>query len=506
MGSGELKKNKYSILYVESDPVSFAQTAKALSKRGYILYVAENGEVGLRIYKEAKPDIVITEIALPVMDGLRMAREIKALNARAQIVVTTSRSDSDSLLNAIDIGITGYLLKPLDYGKLFVTLDRCAESIRGETELGEQIEHAAMLSAALEQGPSAVVIADTSGTIEYVNAKFTEMTGYWPEEAVGRNMALLESGAPLPEAYGNLWDAINAGREWEGDLLNMSKEGKSYWERVKMSPLRNPAGTVVRFVKIGEDITDRKRMEEEIRKLNGELEYRVIQRSALLEASNKELDDFCDAVSHDLRGPLSRLQGFSHVLFEECASSLDPQGKLYIERINQTSRELKRIVDALLKLSQLTRRGITHQNVGLSGIARSVAEGLKNAEPERRVEFVIAPDVFVKGDAALLRVVLENLFGNAWKFTGKHQKARIEFGVARTDYKSVYFVRDDGAGFDMKYGNKLFKPFQRLHNPDEFPGEGLGLASVQRIIQRHGGRIWVEGEVEKGATFYFTLN
>lgn len=505
MRPGE-QKHKYSVLFVESDPGSFTQVAKLLSRRGYILYVAENGQVGLRIYRDVKPDFVITEINLPVMNGLEMVRQIRTLNAKAQIIITTAHRDTDHLLNAIEIGISNYLLKPVDHNSLLAALDKCAENVKRERELQELTERTALLSSALDQSPTAIVITDTSGNIEYVNPKFTELTGYWPDEVIGQNVRILRSGKTPPEVYSNMWGTITAGREWEGEIQNKNKDGKLYWEQLRISPLRNPAGTVIKFIKVAEDITARKRTEEEIRKLNAELEYRVIQRNALLEASNKELDDFCDAVSHDLRGPLSRLQGFTNVLIDECADHLDGQGKLYVERISQTSRELKRIIDALLKLSQLTRRGIAHQNVDLSAIAHVVADGLKNSQPERRVDFVIAPDVNVKGDSGLLKVVLENLLDNAWKFTSKHQKARIEFGVARTDYKSVYFVRDDGAGFDMKYANKLFKPFQRIHSSDDFPGTGLGLASVQRIIQRHGGRIWVEGEVEKGATFYFTLN
>ncbi|KAF0215185.1 MAG: multi-sensor signal transduction histidine [Geobacteraceae bacterium] len=505
MKPGE-RKHKYSVLFVESDPGSFTQIAKLLSKRGYILYVAENGQVGLRIYKDVTPDIVITEIGLPFMNGLEMATQIRALNAKAQIILTTAHRDTDHFLDAINIGITAYLLKPVDTDSLFAALDKCMENVKAERELQELTERTALLSSALEQSPSAIAITDTSGNIEYVNPKFTELTGYWPDEVIGQNVRILKSGKTPPEVYSNMWGTITAGREWEGEIQNKNKDGKYYWEELKISPLRNLAGTVIKFIKVAEDVTGRKRTEDEIRKLNSELEYRVIQRNALLEASNKELDDFCDAVSHDLRGPLSRLQGFSHVLLEECAERLDVQGKLYVERINQTSRDLKRIIDALLKLSQLTRRGMAHQNVDLSGIAHAVADGLIKSQPERCVDFVIAPDVVVKGDSGLLKVVLENLLGNAWKFTSKHQRARIEFGVARTDNKSVYFVRDDGAGFDMKYANKLFKPFQRIHSSDEFSGTGLGLASVQRIIQRHGGRIWVEGEVEKGATFYFTVN
>ncbi len=502
----EQNKKKYAVLYVENSPVTFTQTAKVLSRKGFILYVAENGQEGLRIFKDAKPDIVVTEINLPAMDGLEMIRQIKAINEKTHIIITTSSSEVGHVLSAIDLGVKNYLLKPVEYDKFNAALDSCIASVSEEHEREGLAAQSTLMATALEQNPSPIVITDTDGVVVYINPKFTELTGYWSDEIIGQNMRVFKSGKTPPEVYRSLWETVKAGREWQGELLNRKKDGTLYWENAKISPLHNEAGTVISLIKIAEDVTKRRRMEEDIRKLNAELEYRVIQRNALLEASNKELDDFCDAVSHDLRGPLSRLQGFSHVLLDECSEPLDNQGKLYVERINKTCRELKHIIDALLSLSQLTRRGIAYQNVDLSIIAKSIADELKRSQPERDAEFVIAPDVAVKGDEALLTLVLENLLGNAWKFTSKHPQARIEFGIARTEFKSVYFVRDDGIGFDMKYVNKLFKPFQRIHGSDEYPGAGLGLAYVQRIIKRHGGRIWVEGEVEKGATFYFTLN
>jgi signal transduction histidine kinase len=245
--------------------------------------------------------------------------------------------------------------------------------------------------------------------------------------------------------------------------------------------------------------------EEDIRKINAELEYRLLRRNALLEAAHKELEDFCDAISHDLRGPLARLQGFSQVLLEDYGSKLDPQGQVYLEKIDQTSRQLKRILDALLDLSQLTRKSVAAQEVDLSSIAYAIARQLKNTMPRRKVTFVVTPGVIVKGDASLLRIALENLLGNAWKFTARNEHARIEFGVAGTNGKSVFFVRDNGVGFEISQLNKLFKPFHRIHEEKEFAGSGVGLAAVHRIVKRHGGRIWAEAEEGKGATFYFTL-
>jgi len=227
--------------------------------------------------------------------------------------------------------------------------------------------------------------------------------------------------------------------------------------------------------------------------------------AAQLEASNKELEAFSYSVSHDLRAPLRSIDGFSQATLEDYGDRLDAQGKDYLRRIRAGSQRMGQLIDDLLALSRLTRQEMRRQPADLSAMAKAIAGDLREAHPERRVDFVIAEEAVAQGDRRLLRVVLENLLGNAWKFTGKHPHASIEFGVTGDGGGPAYFVRDNGAGFDMAYAGKLFGAFQRLHRADEFPGTGIGLATVQRIVRRHGGRVWAEGEMGQGATFYFTL-
>jgi light-regulated signal transduction histidine kinase (bacteriophytochrome) len=224
-----------------------------------------------------------------------------------------------------------------------------------------------------------------------------------------------------------------------------------------------------------------------------------------LSATNKELEAFCYSVSHDLRAPLRGINGFSRALVEDFADRLDSEGKDYLHRIRKACQHMGQLIDDLLALSRITRRDMRRERVDLSAIAQEIMMDLQKRRPRRQVEFVITDGLEANGDIRLVRLALLNLLDNAWKFTGKRPRAKIEFGVTQNGDGSVYFVRDDGAGFNMEYVDKLFVAFQRLHDINEFEGTGIGLAIVQRVIHRHGGRIWAEGRVEQGATFYFTL-
>jgi len=231
----------------------------------------------------------------------------------------------------------------------------------------------------------------------------------------------------------------------------------------------------------------------------------VKERTAELEATNRELETFAYSVSHDLRAPLRAIDGFSRIIEEEQAARLDDSGKDHFRRVREAADRMDKLIEALLRLSKQTRGEMHHATVDISQIARATADELGKTQPGRKADFVIAAGMTVTGDPAMLRAMVENLLGNAWKFTAKRETARIEFGVTQREGRSVYFVRDNGAGFDMSHAKKMFTAFERLHPSTEFPGIGIGLATVQRIVHRHGGRIWAEGEVCKGATFYFTL-
>jgi signal transduction histidine kinase len=247
-------------------------------------------------------------------------------------------------------------------------------------------------------------------------------------------------------------------------------------------------------------------LHQEVRRYASHLEQRVAERTAQLKAVNEELEAFAYSVSHDLRAPLRSIDGFGQALLEDYEVILDAIGQNYLQRVCAASQRMGQLIDDMLTLSRLTRREMHQEENDLSSLARGIARELEEMDPGREVEFNIAEGITAHGDPGLLRVVMENLLGNAWKFTAKHPQARIEFGVVESDGRPTYYVRDDGAGFDMAYADKLFGAFQRLHRMQEFEGSGIGLATVQRIVHRHGGRVWAEGAVEQGATFYFQLD
>jgi len=495
--------SKISMLFVEDDPVARDILSTTIPRKfpTVKLHVAENGKVGLKLFKAHHPDIVITDINMPEMDGIRMATEIRALNPDVPIVVISAHSDTDFLLNAINLGINQYVLKPVDQQKLFAAIAKCVASIELERQVRLQHAFISKLSLAVEQSPSIVVITDPQGTIEYVNPKFSEITGFAPEDVLGHTPRLLKSGRMPAEVYQKLWETITSGEEWRGEFVNRKKNGELYHEAASISPVRDASGAITNFVAVKEDITARKEAEEEIEVLNTHLAC----RAAELEVANKDLESFSYMVSHDLRRPLTNINGFCQVILQLCGDRLDQQCMGFIQEIYDGTMRMNGLIDTLLNFALLTRKDLQCESIDLSSMVRGIAVDFGSAEQQRQATFKIKDGVNAYGDAALIRVVLENLLGNAWKYTGIRDAAIIEFGVSAKEGEPVYFVRDNGVGFDMKEAGRLFETFQRLHQSEKFEGHGIGLATVRRIINRHGGRVWGEGETGKGATLFFTL-
>ncbi len=386
----------------------------------------------------------------------------------ANVVITALRDDNGDLIG---------------YSK--VTRD-LSERRRAEQQLRESEERFRSMVASVKD--YAIIMLDPTGHIISWNAGAERIKGWTADEIIGQSF---ERFYPVEDvAAGKTATELRvaaAEGTFEDYGWRVRKDGTRFWANVIITALRDTSGTLRGYSKVTRDITERKIAEEALRKAYDELEA------------------FSYSVSHDLRAPLRSMDGFASELCDMYADKLDAVGRDYLGRIRQSSQRMARLIDDLLNLARLGRAKLNRETVDLSDLARKTAADLTSSQPERKVEFVIAPGLVDSADPALIRAVLENLIGNAWKYTSQHATARIEFGVEVVQGTPRYFVRDDGAGFDMRYLEKLFGPFQRLHGVNQFPGMGIGLASVKRIIHRHGGEVFAVGAPEQGATFSFTL-
>jgi len=372
------------------------------------------------------------------------------------------------------------------------------------TERKRAEKNVALLAAIVESSDAAIISKDLNGTILSWNPGAQELYGYTASEAVGQSVTMLIPQDRLNEELQILEHIRHDELVNYFETKRRRKDGTLIDVSLTVSPIKDNRGQIIGASKIARDITEQKRAEEKVRRLNEELEQRVFDRTAQLQAANKELEAFSYSVSHDLRAPLRHINGFSLALLEDYEEKLDDTGKSYLNEIRGASYDMGQLIDDILELSRVTRSEMKRERVDLSKLASEVASRIKQTDVSRDVPFMIEDGLNAYCDKDLIRIVLVNLFENSWKFTSKTKSPEVTFGKEPT-LEAWYFVRDNGAGFDMAYADKLFGAFQRLHNPASFEGTGIGLSTVQRIIHRHGGVVRAEGEVDRGATFYFSL-
>jgi PAS domain S-box-containing protein len=350
------------------------------------------------------------------------------------------------------------------------------------------------LAAIVESSGDAIIACSLDLTIQSFNKGAERLFGYGEEEVIGRPLSLLLAAGQQGEEPALVARLTRGETVMPIEAVRRRSDARPIDVSVTISPIRDASGELVGVSWAARDISQWKRVQLE-----------VLRARESAEAANRELEAFSYSVAHDLRAPLRSIDGFSNALVEDHGPSFAPGVRDYLHRIQRNAKLMGELIDALLELGRITRADISVQRVDLSELARATVQRLKELEPDRAVEFLIDDGLAERGDSALLGAVIENLFSNAWKFTRNRSNARIEFGCTRESGKTIYFVRDNGAGFDMASASRLFRVFQRLHSQAEFAGTGVGLATVHRIVQRHGGRIWAEGKVGEGASFHFTF-
>lgn len=439
-----------------------------------------------------------SELALPlisrgqVLGALTFQSEYEA--AFSDEDIETFQTMTDQLANAIlNARLYDQLQQELEVRK------RAEEKVRRlNKELEQRVERRTLALKASEEkfraladnNPLRIRRYDREARYLYANS-VSAIPDFEPEFIIGKTIREVVDNPELVElAERCIRQVFDTGQPMHTEYQFDENSYALWW----LAPEFGPDGKVISVVTTTLDISERRQMEDELR-----------ARSLELQASNRELESFSYSVSHDLRAPLRALDGFSQILLEDFHDSLPDDGKHYLNRIREAAQQMSQLIDDMLRLSRITRAEMRHDPVDLTGIANRIIETLKNHEPERAVAVNVHENLVVNGDEGLLRMAMENMLNNAWKFSAKNERSEIEVGKIKLKEKEAFFIRDNGVGFDMAYADKLFAVFQRLHSPKEFPGTGIGLAIAQRVIHRHGGKIWAEGELGKGATFYFTL-
>lgn len=493
------------ILVVEDNPEMNAFVVAALAPR-YRVASAFDGQAGLDTARALRPDLIVSDLMMPGISGDRMVEAIRRepFLDDTPVVMLTAKADDALRIRLLRHGVQDYICKPFSVDEL---LARIAGLLSERRRVGTRLRSVEeRFRATFEQAAVGIAHVAPDGRWLRVNRKLCEIVGYSHDELLALTFQDITHPADL-NADLALVGQVLAG---EIDSYQMEKRylrqgGEQIWINLTVSLVRDEQGAPDYFISVLEDIGPRKAAEAEVARLNADLERRVVERTAELQAANSELDSFAYAVSHDLRTPLRAINGFSVALEEDCGGELSDTAHGLLGEIVSAGRRMGDLIEGILALSRSTRGDLQRQSVDLSAMASRILGELSQLDPGRTVRREIAPGLAARGDPRLLEVLLRNLLENAWKYTAREPAPEIRFSAEVVDGKPLFCVADNGAGFDMRHAAKLFQPFQRLHRQEEFPGIGIGLATVQRIVSRHGGTIEASGTPGGGARFLFSL-
>ncbi|MDR7149107.1 signal transduction histidine kinase [Hydrogenophaga palleronii] len=487
------------ILIVEDESIVAFNLQQRLAQLGYdVPHVAVSGQQSLDIVSRCQPDLVLMDIHIEgAMDGIEAAARLNETNP-VPVIYLTAYSEDSTLERARKTRPYGYLIKPFSERELHATIQMALERHAVEKDLAENRR---LLQQALDAASMGILELDTSTKAMTINGRTAELLG----RLGGQPLSLDDFLAGIdekdrPAVAARFQEVLGPLKKFSEEFRLMTSEQPLRWIKVDASVL--PGG---RISGVLQDISERKHTEWHLRKLNESLESLVSERTIELRETLRELESFSYSVAHDLRSPIRAIAGLSTMLLNEYRDNLNPEAVKLVARISAKSTQMGNLIDALLNLSRLSKVTPIRTEIDMSELASEIMAQQMETEPERVATVSIAPGLKVRGDATLVRSVLDNLLRNAWKFSAKREITRIELGSQLQDWEEVFFLRDNGCGFNMALADDLFSPFRRLHSDADFNGTGIGLSIVQRILARHGGRIWAEAQPDKGATFFFTI-
>ena len=486
---GRILENSFDEIYLfAADNLHFLHVSRgALQNLGYTM-----PEMRQLTALDIKPEINATEFAAllrPLRDG-----------QRDRVVFETVHRRKDGSCYPVEVRLQ-FAAEESPPVFIAIILDITERRQAQQNRLESERRYHALARIA----PVGIFRTDVRGNVIYTNERWCQIAGMRPEEALGEGWATALHPQDRERVIAEWYEAAKAQVPFYTECRFQRPDGKVIWLLARATAEQDLEGNAIGYVGTITDFSKQKKIEDELRVHRDHLEELVSERTQELEDVNRELEAFAYSVSHDLRAPLRSIDGFSYALEEECGDVIGDLGTDYLRRVRSASQRMGKLIDDILQLARMTRGDMQWSSVDMSKLANEAVDRLREADPGRQADVRVAPGMRVAGDRTLLGVLMDNLVGNAWKYTSEKDRACIEIGVLERDKQPVYFIKDNGAGFDMRYADKLFGIFQRLHKADEFEGTGIGLATVQRIVHRHNGRVWAEAEVDRGATFFFTL-